>query len=226
MSIFLSQGFDENCKTILDLGAHAGLVSLQATRISRRDDLDIVAVEPVANHFECLKQNFQGQSLRLFAGGFANGNEDFITIYIDKDNLGNSSILQSIAAKDAPIDEQFLAPVVHLSEVYETIGNRNFILKSDLQGLDLHVLSGAPKSFWQQVQRGVIEVKAHSDINAFECVNLLGQLDEAFDLSWQIFPFKKISKEAVQDFWLGRSCKERDLFFVSKKENSSNIFTV
>jgi FkbM family methyltransferase len=217
MSAFLSQGFDDDCKTILDLGAHAGLVSLQAIRLSQRVDLEIVAVEPIPDHYKCLQENFRELNLKLFASGFANNDEDFITIYIDKDNLGNSSALQSIAAKDAPTEENIIVPTVALSEVFRSIGESNFILKSDLQGLDLHVLSFAPKSFWLQINRGVIEVNAHSEIDSIECVTMLEQLDELFHLSWGVFPFRKITKFSVEDFWLGGSCEERDLFFVAKE---------
>lgn len=215
-SIFLSQGLKKGCNSILDLGAHAGLVSLQAIRIARETNVQVIAVEPIPSHHECLRANFKDLKLESFAAGFANGNEEHLKIFVDKENLGNSSILPVLLSEKLDNDSYISVQAVSLEKVLRGIGTSNFLLKSDLQGLDLHVLSSMKSDTWRQVRRGVIEVNSHIHNSKEECMRLLDKLENFFYLSWEPYPFKEVSRMEVQNFWLSGKSEERDLFLISK----------
>jgi FkbM family methyltransferase len=216
-SIFLAKGLKKNCNTIVDLGAHAGLVSLQALRIAGKSNTRVIAVEPIPAHVECLNFNFKDENLTLHNGGFVSGNEKELKIFLDSGNLGNSSALPSILSNALNSEEFVIAPAINILDVMESVGVSNFVMKSDLQGLDLHVLSSIPINFWKQVKRGVIEVNAHENISQNECTYLMDQISELFKMSWSPFPFAEIPRKSVEEFWTGKSLEERDIYLISRK---------
>jgi len=214
-SHFLAQGIEED-GTIVDLGAHAGLVSLQALKIAKRKHVKVVAVEPIPQTIECLKKNFKGVDLVLFEAGFSLGNSSDLMIILDLDNLGNSTILPHMMLNTQGVLNRLKISSVSVADVIIQIPNKPFVLKSDLQGLDAYVLSLFPDYIWSTVSRAVIEVNPRAQVPQKIIMDLLENIGNYLDASWQVFPFKPESTSNISKFWSSDSLEERNLYLKPK----------
>ena len=59
VSLFLSRSFRKKGMLLLDLGAHAGLISLQTQRLSLNTQNRIVCFEPIPRHADSLRFNMR-----------------------------------------------------------------------------------------------------------------------------------------------------------------------
>ncbi len=198
---------------ILDLGAHAGLVSLQALKMNFNYGR-VVAVEALPNHYHALVCNFPPGKLVAFSGAIT-GEDGLgkITITVDTNNLGNSSLLSNLVSSQNVQENQTEVDVISKELLLNEIGSSNFILKSDLQGYDAKVLSSFPTNFWNSCIAGVIEINAGSAINALEVSEVLYRIDCYANVSWTPFSIKRLNTQEIYEFWTSRSGRERDLYF-------------
>ena len=213
-SFFIFQRIKKiNHPLILDLGAHVGLVSLQSLKLNFGFGR-VIAVEALPNHFKALSENFESLNLTSYCGALvANSSVTSVKMSVDSVNFGNSSLLDEIVSKDLGRNYQIEVPVIPQSIVTNAINGSKFILKTDLQGLDVAVLSSFGDDFWRNCSGGVIEVNAHSQID-FQHVNvLLERLADYSHVSWNPFFTRRISDREIFDFWTsGKKC-EKDLYF-------------
>lgn len=198
---------------VLDLGAHAGLVSLQALKMNFNKGR-VVAVEALPNHYHALVCNFSPEKLVAFSGAITG--EDFlsrISIAVDTNNLGNSSLLSDLVSSQNVQVNQTEVDVISKDLLLNEIGISSFILKSDLQGYDAKVLSSFPANFWNSCKAGVIEVNAGSAINALDVSEVLRRIDCFANVSWTPFNIKRLNTQEIYEFWTSKSGQERDLYF-------------
>jgi FkbM family methyltransferase len=198
---------------ILDLGAHVGLVSLQTLKLNF-DIGRVIAVEALPNHFQALSENFESLNLTSYCGALVSDTSvTSVKMSVDSKNFGNSSLLSEIVSKDLGGTYQVEVPVIPQSLVTTAINGSKFILKTDLQGYDVAVLSSFGDDFWRNCSGGVIEVNAHSQIVHQQVNVLLERLAGYRHISWTPFFIRRISVSEVYDFWTSGNKHERDLYF-------------
>jgi FkbM family methyltransferase len=198
---------------ILDLGAHVGLVSLQAIKLNRNRG-KVIAVEAIPKHHEYLVENFSHNNLVSFCGAVVgNSNSGAITMHVDFENLGNTSAFEALLASESKGENQVRVPIIDKNLVLSSIDKKPFVLKSDLQGFDASVLSSFDNDFWDLCVGGVVEVNAHSQISEDEVNVVVSLLSNYKYLSWSPFYSGHISAAEIRDFWLAGNEGERDLYF-------------
>jgi 31-O-methyltransferase len=170
--------------TVLDVGANIGLTSLYCRQV--QPDLRIVAVEPVPDVFDCLRRNLAQHvprwdascvalsdgagvaELTYYPSASCNSGlaadrvaEDANSrVFLSNSGLDGKSIDALVPSLHVGVDLQVpTATVAQLVRDYE-IG-RIGLLKVDVEGAELRVLSGLDEASWAIVDQVAVEV--HDD---------------------------------------------------------------
>ena len=198
---------------LIDLGANCGLVSLQIYN-TIKSSIHFIFVEPLSNHLVCLKSNFSKyiheENLTFFNFALGERTEKKV-IFMDKLNVGNSSLLESVIPKSTV--SRFEIDVKNAYDFFEEklpLFDR-LIVKSDIQGFDALVLASLSGNLWNRVDAAVIEVWALPEIR-IEDVLKLSERMKSFDLGWSAESIGKITLDEVKNFWLCKNGDQRDLF--------------
>jgi FkbM family methyltransferase len=211
-------GVAESCLgtvTLIDLGAHAGLVSLQAMNLSSRIQ-KFILVEPEPLHVRCIKLNFEDNLDRVeiheaalaLSAGVALG-------YADLKNRGNFTLEKSAASDlNQPIQIKTESAKSFSSILLQTPGT--FVLKSDLQGYDSHIFNEFVEEFCDRTQGCVIEIWSLKSIDRVTTLNLVEKLSRKY-ITWEIGlmdfePRLKVTPESLLERWLDGSGRYTNLF--------------
>jgi FkbM family methyltransferase len=200
---------------LIDLGAHAGLISLQVLNlvpgISRA-----ILVEPVPLHAKCINLNLLPFNSKIELCNVALAKVAGIKEgFSDLANRGNFTLEHTAAANK------------YESIRVETIGARKFsqslsslegdlILKSDLQGLDAEVLDEFDSEVWERTIACVIEVWSLPVVNKETVESLVKKLQLHFSV-WEIhlMDFEsriKVSPDELSTRWTDSSGRYTNLF--------------
>jgi len=200
---------------LIDLGAHAGLISLQVLNlvpgISRA-----ILVEPVPLHAKCINLNLLPFNSKIELCNVALAKVAGIKEgFTDLANRGNFTLEHTAAANK------------YESIRVETIGARKFsqslsslegdlILKSDLQGLDAEVLDEFDSEVWERTIACVIEVWSLPVVNKETVESLVKKLQLHFSV-WEIhlMDFEsriKVSPDELSTRWTDSSGRYTNLF--------------
>ena len=200
--------------TLLDLGANIGLISLQVIN-DLEFNIQLIAVEPLPQHVSALERNLKPIS----------GTNDVIILpvalgleskmeYIHKQNTnsGNTSLI----ARVVPIDQVSKVRIKMLdtedfSINYLTI-DKEFVIKSDLQGFDAKVLARLGKKIWEKTYAASVEVWALNEIERQDVVNLIENWKCFNKISWSSSFSNVVTLEEVQEFWLSASNTHRNIY--------------
>lgn len=200
--------------TFLDIGANSGLVSRQVA-LHTKYVCDFILVEPIPNHVRAIEKNMKSLKnvgeIRIIQAALSTAS-GYSEINVEIENRGNSSLLQS-AMPSTGFQTIGISTLAVNQFVNENLSEKEaFVFKSDTQGYDAKILSQIPGHIWLKCLGGVVEVWALSEIE-FQDVKMLMQL-------WSNFPFKawsesldtSISWEEIENFWLSKSGKSRNLY--------------
>ena len=210
VSLFLSKSFRKKGMLLLDLGAHAGLISLQTQRLSLNTQNPIVCVEPIPRHAESLRFNMRHSNCEIISK-VLNADTQDVTFYVDENNFGNSSAFRDVVG-NSNIHELVL-PSVTAQQIESLVGSATIVLKSDLQGFDAYGLSLFSENFWNQVERGVVEVLAGTDIEKIHATITCARIGKFRNISWSPFGISRINESELLEFWTSMSGQERDVYF-------------
>lgn len=206
---------NEQGVTLIDLGAHAGLVSLQVRNRCPKIK-KFVLVEPVPLHVDCITLNFKAfnENVTVLAKALAEGN-GVQKGYIDYENRGNFS-LETLASttQSNPLEVQTISASDFSKSLLLEEGN--FVLKSDLQGFDSRVLNQFDTKFWERTEGCVIEIWSLENVDETDARNLVGRLTKYFN-SWEIGlmdfePRVYVSPEDLLSRWLNKGGSYTNLF--------------
>ncbi len=198
---------------LLDIGANAGLITLQAMNIAK---LTCTAhlFEPLSDHCAAIQYNlsrFKPKSkivVHNFALGAVTGTTE---IYTQISNRGNSSLFGSLVPsrekKTSSID------MIKTSDFFSAFdGYDRYLIKCDTQGMDASILTQIPDSIWKFTERLIVEVWAIQEINKSDVENLL-ELWSDFDyIDWSPSSTHRIPVNDLKTFWLSGSGESRNLY--------------
>lgn len=210
VSLFLAKSFRKNGVLLLDLGAHAGLISLQTQRLSLNTQNRIVCVEAIPRNADALRFNMAKLNCKIITK-VMNVESNEVKFYVDESNFGNSSVSRKVAGK-TEVHELFL-PSITAQEIESVVGSTKIVLKSDLQGFDAHGLSLFSETFWNRVERGVVEVLASPNIQKKHAVKTCSYIGKFKNIAWSPFGIKRVTESELLQFWISKSGQERDVYF-------------
>ena len=196
---------------LLDIGAHTGLVTLQAMNLAKTNN-EIFLFEPIPQHSIAIERNLKNLSninINEFALSNENGKAE---IFTEVTNHGNTSMLKSVIKSTEQVRTQI--KLVDTTEYCDKFLNRfdNFVIKCDIQGMDALVLSRIPKRIWQNTELAIIEVWALPEISERDVTDLLSMCQRFEHASWQSkFP-ERLDFNEIKEFWLSKSGRDRNLF--------------
>ena len=207
--------FDQNSFVLVDIGGQAGLITRQIL-IQQVDKFKFaIIVEPVKRHIEAIQFNCNEWISKGFLSIFPFALDSTAgekVIATDVKNSGNSSLVPSAMLNKDALFENIESRLVPDFEVVVVKEGSKYILKSDIQGMDLLVLSQLSVVFWKGVEAAVIEVWALPEIDA-RCVETLLQKWSHFTyISWSPIMKNNTTLVHVGDFWKSKSGATRNLF--------------
>ena len=201
---------------LIDIGAHCGLVTLQALNLSK-SDCDVYLFEPHPLHVEALrfnlgkKANLNNIHIQDFALSDRNG---IATFFTEKSNRGNTSIYSKLVGSQTR--DKLKIKIVNTEEYFkERLNNySNIIIKSDTEGQDSIVLSNLSQNIWRLVDLAVIEVWAHEEVvkNDVERLTRIW-----YDLKFEFFWITKSgnlilsSLTEVKNFWISGNNSQKNI---------------
>jgi FkbM family methyltransferase len=218
ISDFLVKGLNEmfvsglSSIALLDIGANAGLISLQTIR--RIDfQVDSICVEPISRHAQACSNNLLSTSARVVVHEVALGKSDGVSaITIEKSNQGNASLFMGEPSNDSFLKESVKVRSTKDFIKKELVGYEGIVLKSDTQGFDALILSQIDLETWNLVKFAVVEVWAHASIDHHDVDSLLEM--------WKLLPLTNcvdshgniFSMEELGDFWKTGNGEEKNLY--------------
>jgi FkbM family methyltransferase len=196
---------------LIDIGAHTGLVTLQAMNLSNTA-AEVFLFEPVASHALAIKRNLRKlPNIHVCNFALSNKNGSAI-IFSQASNLTNTSLLKSVVPEVNRIPTQ--VQLVHTTTFFAKFLKNfdGYVIKSDIQGMDAQVLSMIPAYVWKNCELAVVEVWA---------LNLISKkhVDALFSM-WQEFKIvgwinnnvvEIIQLSSAREFWLSKSGSYRNL---------------
>lgn len=221
VSRFLASGATDE-SALLDLGAHCGLVALQTYNQSKISK--IFAVEPMKINFLSLRKNLEVVSscsdIRLLNCAVTNAPSGIGYLFSEPGATMNSSInpelpgLGSNQSSNLTIEKIRVINSVELCDDFlKWAAGSKVILKSDLQGMDVIILSDFSDLFWQNVELGTIEICALDYAEDVEIEILIKQLERFPAVYLDPDYVKSISLPRLKDFYLSKSKKTINIFF-------------
>jgi FkbM family methyltransferase len=216
-SIFLAEGLRKaeglpNSKTaLLDIGAHCGLVTLQAMNLSKTKN-EIFLFEPFPRHSVAIKSNLRNlPNVHINNFGLSNKNSSS-EIFTEITNYGNTSVFQTLVPESKQIKTSI--KLVDVTEYCDKFLNRfdSCVIKCDTQGMDALILSRIPVRIWQNCVAAVIEVWAVPEVSERDVTNLLGKLQNFEHASWNPNSSTRIDLKEIFEFWTSKSRDSRNLF--------------
>ena len=223
-SIFLAEGLRKaerlsNSKTaLLDIGAHCGLITLQAMNLSKTKN-EIFCFEPLPRHSAAIKYNLRNlPNVHNYNFGLSNKNSSS-EIFTEITNYGNTSLFQTLVPESKQIKTSI--KLVDATEFCDQFLDRfdSYVIKSDTQGMDALILSRIPSRIWLNTVAAVIEVWAVPEINDIHVSNLLAKIQHFECGMWHPKSGKEIDFNEVGEFWTSKTRQSRNLFLVSKGAN-------
>jgi FkbM family methyltransferase len=221
LSIFLASGMKKNT-ALLDLGAHCGLVSLQTFNLGLIQK--IYLVEPKADNLSALRNNLQKIDklceVSIIDAAITDNENETGNLYSELGATMNSSInpiLPGVSfTNKSKIDVEKVktisAPKL-CKNFLKWVGDSDVALKSDLQGMDVKILSQFSNVFWLKVSIGSIEICSIEYAREKE-INLLLSKLKIFEHIYTDYNLtKKITSNAIAQFYLGKSGKAINIFF-------------
>ena len=196
---------------LLDIGANSGLVALQTINLSNVN-CEVFLFEPLPRHVRAIEENLRslpGTHINEFALSDNNG---YSMIHTDFSNNGNSSFFETVVPRSGIVSTK--VRLVDTQEYCDNFLNNfdKFIIKSDTQGMDALILSRLPRRIWEKCVAAVIEVWALPQVNKKDVESLLSMLEDFEYLDWSPTFERKLSLHEIQEFWLGNSDNQKNLF--------------
>lgn len=222
-SEFLAEGLKSaylksNLDTVLiDIGAHVGLVSLQAINIAKTSS-DVVLFEPFPKNITSLKYNMANSCLSKnitiheFALADTSGKT---TMFIDTTNFGKSSINKSKFNSNHSLEIEMTNTAKFFNNSIKTYDN--YVIKCDAEGSDAVICANIPKRIWEKTICATIEISAWNTVKKKHVDHLCRLWGELFTWSWQGNLDQISNYDEVKNFWTGKSQAQKNLFLRQRR---------
>jgi FkbM family methyltransferase len=219
-SKFLASGLRKACAkshrstAFLDIGAHVGLVALQAMNISKTRN-DVFLFEPLPGNVIAIKHNFMNLSkkVNIKINQFALYDKNCTAqIYTDSANYGKTSLSKPIFQITNML--QTRVKLVDTREYFDKYLKNydNYVIKCDAEGSDALICSKIPYTVWKNVESAIIEILAGPNVIETDVDHLLNMWQHFDFISFQSSSNQNINLNQVKEFWLSKSNSTRNLF--------------
>jgi len=200
-----------NGSVLLDLGANAGLVSLQVMHMSGRR-ISAVCVEPIPRNFNFIEHNLRHYVHETYQ--FALGKrQELSEFYVRHTNFGNSSAVKSnLRGEFDTINVKFEHPSI-LDESPLIRNTLSVILKSDLEGMDISVIARFSRSLWEKINAGVIEIWPNGNLELEDIEAFVEGLSVFAWKSWDPRGHVPIGNDELLNYLLLGSSEIKSLYF-------------
>jgi len=218
ISNFLAKGLNEmfisGLKNIalFDIGANAGLISLQTiTQIDFK--IDSICVEPISRNAQACSNNLLPTNARVIVHDVALGKSNgAFEIMIEKSNRGNASLFMGEPTKDGFLKESVKVRNTKDFMKKELVNYEGIVLKSDTQGFDALILSQIDSDTWKIVKFAVIEIWAHPSIDHHDVDSLIEM--------WKLLPLTNcvdshgnfLTMDELGNFWKSGNREEKNIY--------------
>ena len=204
----------EGVRNFVDLGANCGLVSIQI--FHKVPNVNLILVEPVPSTLEALESNLEGFSITQFTiFPFALGESDGGSyIFIPTGRHGSASLRREFIGEFDYSKE--LVPTKSAkkfcNEVLQ-VRSGQFVLKCDLEEMDIDVLSEFSSVFWLRTQAVLIELNtSKSQKDRIESLLIKWGENGLNFLCWSREPETRLSISQIIDFALTDVAATKNLF--------------
>lgn len=199
---------------MIDLGAHAGLVSKIFLDKLPGEDIQVILVDPLPNNVKAQMHNLQMYSTKVvhcpMAISTSSGMAEF---EINPENIG-ASRLKNSSANSSKI-ERIQVQTISISDFevkYLRNNSRYLILKSDLEGIDARILNEFSEAVWHRLIGGVFEIDSTSELDTDEIESLTKKLSP-YRMSFSPNMEKELSEENFRSIWRSDQRKVSNLYF-------------
>jgi FkbM family methyltransferase len=218
VSKFLFDGISKNHKVLVfDLGAHEGIITRQTLMLISRENLAVltplfVCVEPNPKHYSNLKLNLARFENSVSLCLAVHPALPRINLTSDWLNSGNTTILSESIPKFRK-RSTFESRALNLQDLISNFeGGIPIILKSDVEGLDIAILSSLNRHTWTRIERFVVECYG----NLYDDMALIYEHLKNFDLFWPDLSHE-IDLEDLMELSKNRFISSTDLFAIRKR---------
>jgi FkbM family methyltransferase len=200
---------------LIDLGAHAGLISLQILNLVP-SIFKAILVEPVPLHAKCINLNLLPFNSKIELCNFALSKVAGIKEgYTDVLNRGNFTLERAAASNKYESIKVEAIGARKFSQSLTMLGG-DLIIKSDLQGMDAEVLDEFDNEVWEKTIACVIEVWSLPAVNKDAVQSLVKKLKVHFSV-WEIhlMDFEsrvRVSPDDLSTRWADSSGRYTNLF--------------
>ena len=169
--------------TLIDFGAHAGLVSKIFLDKFIGDKIEVILVDPLPVNLEAQTHNLRKYSKVVTQCEMAiTPLTGVVQFEIDLNNIGASQVKKGLIT----FNHRNIVEVPGISaQQFELKYLQNFnriVYKSDLEGLDAKIINQFSENFWNRMVGGIIELDPHSNLEKEE-IKALSRKFSNFNLS-------------------------------------------
>lgn len=202
--------------TLIDFGAHAGLVSKIFLDKFIGNRIEVILVDPLPMNIEAQAHNLRKYSKMVKQCESAiTPLTRMVEFEIDLNNIGASKVKQGLTAHN----NRNIIEVLGISaQQFELRYLQNFsriVYKSDLEGLDTKIINQFSENVWNRMVGGIIELDPHSNLEKEEIKALLKKFS-SFNLSLNSDMSKLLSISDLDEI-LGSSCRSVSNLYFNKK---------
>jgi FkbM family methyltransferase len=198
---------------LLDLGAHAGLVSKVFKNHTRPYKSNLILVDPLPLNIKAQKFNFQDER------GSINHCQKAITLESGKVkfefNIANIGASRVSSDQEHYLGENLMeVPAISARdfEIEYLGGHEKILVKSDLEGLDATILNSFSKETWSRIIGGVIEIE-NALKNKEDIIKLLTSHLFHYKLYWDWNSKISLNHSEVLDLWNNKKILVKNLYF-------------
>lgn len=222
LSRFLATDINNNT-ALLDLGAHCGLVSLQTFNASFVPKIYIV--EPKKINLIALRKNLSKIDtlceIKIVNAAVSDKKSKTGTLYTEHGATMNSSINRVLPGLSKNLETtKEKINTIYATQLCENflawIGNFEIALKSDLQGMDVIILSKFSDIFWRKIRVGTIEICSLNYAGLKEINLLISKLKYFEHIFIDCELTEEITFNELSRFYLAKSGRSMNIYFKRK----------
>jgi FkbM family methyltransferase len=165
---------------MIDLGAHAGLVTKVFLDKIVNADVQVILVDPLSYNLKAQVHNLKKYAGRIQHCNMAISNTSGVAYFeINSDNIGASRLIDDSSNSSSlkKIQVQTIS-ATNFEDKYLRGTARDIIIKSDLEGIDAQILSTLSEKIWERVVGGVFEIDSSIALSSEETELLTARLSK------------------------------------------------
>jgi FkbM family methyltransferase len=205
--------FTDSDLLLIDLGAHAGLVSKIFIDSIPIDNTKMILVDPLLENNQAQRHNllryeksveFCNMAISDFTGS--------AKFEVDLENIGASRLLDEARGSVGSLVQQVQTISVPDFVLRYLQNSATIILKSDLEGYDVEVINMLSDKIWERIIGGIIEIDPLSELSERDTSLLIGRL-KFFNVSTKSTRSETLTHHEIASIWDEKKRTVSNLYF-------------